>query len=142
MQHEIYVYGPVDGGERRIQPASADWEIVNGEVQLWLSGPFGELGAASVDLFGSLYFLRNKLAEQGYLALVAGARRDAWHGTPLYPCAAHEARLYPVPGREPADTPVHVFAPCLEEATVELVVAPPEQWLYHRRGTNQPTASP
>lgn len=140
QQNELYVHGPdPESGQRRSQVALARWQVAD-EVDLLLTGPFGEFGASAPDLFRALYFLRTKLAEQQWLVLCAGARRDAWHSTDKYPCAPHQARLYPTPGGEPETEPVDVFEPCLDEATVDLVTTPPQQWLYHRRGITSGTS--
>lgn len=133
----VYMGGPdPESGRHRIQVCHIEWSIAGDEVELWATGPFGKVGAAGADVFRALFGVRRQLDEKGWQVLCAGARREAWHSMPEYPCGIDQARLYPRFGAGAEDV-VDVLA---TDDNVTLLASPVEQLMYRDEwaGTTPP----
>lgn len=115
-----------------LQPGIVRYGVVNDGMFAAVRGPFGpdEIVATADDLLRALLIVRNQLPA-GWLVLVQGARRDAWHSTENYPCGPDQARLHPELDQPPADEPVSVVAP-LAEDELALVATAREQFAYRQ----------
>ncbi|KAA5832597.1 hypothetical protein ABT337_28765 [Saccharopolyspora hirsuta] len=125
------------GPERQAQPCVIKWGRVGQEVHVWISpeggGTCPEVGAAGPDLFRGLMGVRRQLYGRGWQLLVAGARRDAWHGTPQHPCSPDHLRVYRNFGAAPSSE-VHVLNH--ERDLQALATSWEEQFLWRQEWEN------
>jgi hypothetical protein len=100
----VYMFGPDPAsGTFEMHQCEIVWEPKSDtdEIDLWAEGPFGKRGLRAPNVFLALFVLRQDLNDEGWRPIVKAARRDAWHGTPQYPCAPHEVCVYPTFGAPP-----------------------------------------
>lgn len=124
------------GPERQAQSCVVKWSQVGQEVHVWTSAEGSscpEVGAAGADLFRGLMGVRRQLFGHRWMLLVAGARRDAWYGTPEHPCSPDHLRIYPHFGQEPSREG-HVLNH--ERDIWSLATSWEEQFLWHQEWQN------
>lgn len=133
---QVWAHGPTNEGGRDWQQVQLRWwqDETTGDFQVWTSdGLPAQLAGADRSLYGALRALGSLLQEQGWMVLVAGARRDAcWPGPQ---CRATHVWLYPSRDGE-ATAEVHALDPLQPEVDEEASTLAPvgdEQDAYHQK---------